>query len=242
MESFPQQVQALINVRLNNSQWEAFKRYEAELLEWNTRFNLTAIRDVEGIRVKHFLDSLTCVVALRDLPPTRLIDVGTGAGFPGIPIKILFPALRLTLLESVGKKAEFCRHVVKTLKLEGVEVVQARAEEAGQMPAHREKYDWAVARAVAGLPVLVEYLLPFVRVGGRMLAQKGESGPAEAHAAAPAMRLLGGQLRQLTPVNLPGVVEDRYLVVIDKIAATPQQYPRRPGLPLKKPLLQGPAV
>ncbi len=236
MEPFPQQVQALVNVRLSSAQMEAFKRYENELLDWNSQFNLTAIRDAEGIRVKHFLDSLTCLAVLRDLPHTRIIDIGTGAGFPGIPLKIMLPSVRLTLLESVGKKADFCRHVVKTLKLEGVDVVQVRAEEAGQMPAYREKYDWAIARAVAGLPVLAEYLLPFVRVGGRMLAQKGDSGPAEAHSAAPALQLLGGRLKQLTPVYLPGVVEDRYLVVIDKIAATPAQYPRRAGVPSKKPL------
>jgi 16S rRNA (guanine527-N7)-methyltransferase len=202
----------------------------------SSRFNLTAIREAEAIRTKHFLDSLTCVMAWRDTPPTRLIDIGTGAGFPGIPLKILYPALHLTLVESVGKKAEFCRHVVRTLGLEGVTVVTARAEEVGQDPAHRQKYDWAVARAVAGLPVLVEYLLPLVKIGGHALAQKGESGPVEAHAAQQAIHLLGGTFRQLIPVALPGVADDRYLIVIDKTAATPPQYPRPTGVPNKKPL------
>jgi 16S rRNA (guanine527-N7)-methyltransferase len=126
--------------------------------------------------------------------------------------------------------------VVQTLGLQSVEVVQERVEDLGQAPAHRERYDWAVARAVAILPVLAEYLLPLVRIGGSMLAMKGESGPAEAHSAEKALRLLGGHLRQLLPVTLPGVSEERYLVVIDKIAATPQAYPRRVGVPTKKPL------
>jgi 16S rRNA (guanine527-N7)-methyltransferase len=125
---------------------------------------------------------------------------------------------------------------VELLKLESVEVITGRAEELGQMPSQRESYDWAVARAVAKLPVLAEYLLPLVRVGGKMLAQKGHSGPMEAHNAEPAMKLLGGQIRQLIPVTLPGVAEERYLVVVDKVAATPPQYPRKPGFPAKKPL------
>jgi 16S rRNA (guanine527-N7)-methyltransferase len=125
---------------------------------------------------------------------------------------------------------------VGVLKLDRVEVITGRAEELGQLPAQRESYDWAVARAVAALPVLAEYLLPLVRVGGKMLAQKGHSGPVEAHNAEPALKLLGGQIRQLISVTLPGVAEERYLVVVDKLAATPPQYPRKPGFPAKKPL------
>jgi 16S rRNA (guanine527-N7)-methyltransferase len=210
--------------------------YERELVDWNARFNLTAIRDPQEIHIKHFLDSLTCLLAMRKVSIGRLIDIGTGAGFPGIPIKIIYPKMQLTLVESVGKKAEFCRHVVKILDLQGVEVVQERAESLGQNPSYREQYDWAVARAVAILPVLAEYLLPLVRVGGSMLAMKGESGPAEAHSAERALRVLGGHLRQLLPVTLPGVVEERYLVVIDKVAATPDGYPRKVGIPSKRPL------
>jgi 16S rRNA (guanine527-N7)-methyltransferase len=236
MEKLFQDTLTLLNLRLSQRQLACFERYEKELLDWNEKFNLTAIRDVEGVRTKHFLDSLTCLQAWRETPPASLIDVGTGAGFPGIPLKILYPTLTLTLLESVGKKAEFCRHVVKVLGLERVDVVQARAEEIGQDKKYRERYDWAVARAVAGLPTLVEYLLPLARVGGGVLAQKGESGPAEAQAAERSIRLLGGHLRQLLKVNLPGVVEDRYLIVIDKAAATPPNYPRRVGVPLKTPL------
>ena len=236
MEKLVQDASRLFNVNITGRQVIAFHTYEKELLEWNRKFNLTAIRDSESIRTKHFLDSLSCIQAWKAVPPSRLIDVGTGAGFPGIPIKILYPNLRLTLVESVGKKAMFCQHLVEVLGLEQVEVIQARAEDLGQDLNHRERYDWAVARAVANLNVLSEYLLPLVRVGGTVLAQKGESGPAEAQAAERAMHLLGGKLRQLIPVTLPGVADDRYLILVDKVAATPPKYPRKPGVPAKQPL------
>ncbi len=227
---------ALFNLHITGRQVMLFTTFEKELLEWNQKFNLTAIRDAESIRTKHFLDSLSCILAWKGMPPNHLIDVGTGAGFPGIPLKILYPNLKLTLVESVGKKAMFCQHVVRVLGMENVDVIQARAEELGQDATHREKYDWAVARAVANLNVLSEYLLPLVRVGGTMLAQKGESGPAEAQSAEHTMKLLGGKLKQLIPVNLPGVADDRYLILVDKVAATPPKYPRKPGFPAKQPL------
>ena len=237
MEELVQAAQQLFGIHLSGRQVAALAAFENELLAWNQRFNLTAIRDSAGIRVKHFLDSFSCALAWKDNPPVRLIDVGTGAGFPGIPLKILYPSMQLTLVESVGKKAAFCRHAVELLKLEHVEVITGRAEEMGQMPGQRELYDWAVARAVANLPILAEYLLPLVRVGGKMLAQKGHSAPQEAQLAEHAFKLLGGRLRQLLPVTLPGVVEERYLVVMDKLATTPPQYPRKPGFPAKKPLI-----
>jgi 16S rRNA (guanine527-N7)-methyltransferase len=236
MEKFIQQAQALFNVHLTGRQVISLMTYERELLDWNRKFNLTAIRDADGIRTKHFLDSLSCVLAWKANPPSCLADVGTGAGFPGLVLKIVYPAMRLTLIESVGKKARFCRHMVETLNLEGVEVIHGRAEEVGRDKAHREKYDWAVARAVANLRVLSEYLLPLLKVGGTMLAQKGESGPAEAHSAERAMKILGGRIRQLVPVVLPGVAEERYLVLVDKAAATPLSYPRKAGMPFKNPL------
>lgn len=236
MKELVQYARIRLGLRVTQAQLAALERYEQELLDWNNRFNLTAIREPAQVHVKHFLDSLTCLCVMQDSPMERVIDVGTGAGFPGLILKIFCPALRLTLVESVGKKADFCRHVVKVLGLEGVEVVQERAEALGITPAYREQYDWAVARAVAIMPVLAEYLLPLVRVGGAMLAMKGESAPAEAHAAEQATRLLGGHLRKLVPVALPGVAEEHYLVVIDKVAATPNGYPRRVGLPAKKPL------
>jgi len=237
MEKLVSAAQQLFGIHLTARQVAALSNYERELLDWNKKFNLTSVRDPEGIRTKHFLDSFSCALAWRENPPRRLVDVGTGAGLPGIPLKILYPAMHLTLVESVGKKADFCRHAIEVLKLEGVEVLSVRAEELGQVPAHRETYEWAVARAVASLPVLAEYLLPLVQVGGTMLAQKGESGPAEAQKAEKAFSLLGGEVRQLIPLTLPGVVEQRYLVLVDKIAATPPQYPRKPGVPMKKPLV-----
>ncbi len=236
MEKLVQDAQALFNVHLTGRQVIALTTYERELIEWNQKFNLTAIRDVAGIRTKHFLDSFSCVLAWKANPPTNLIDIGTGAGFPGIPLKIIYPNTKVTLVESVGKKAMFCQHIIRLLGLEGVEVVNARSEELGQMREHRECYDWGIARAVANLRVLSEYLLPLVQVGGRMLAQKGESGPAEVHSAENAIKLLGGEVRQLIPVMLPGVVEERHLVVADKVATTPPGYPRKPGVPAKKPL------
>ena len=236
MQELARSTQQQLGLHLRRSQLSALSLYERELLDWNTRFNLTAIRDPREIRIKHFLDSLTCLMALRETPVERLIDVGTGAGFPGIPIKIIYPKMQLTLVESVGKKAEFCRHVANILDLKKVEVVQERAEVLGQNPSYREQFDWAVARAVAILPVLAEYLLPLVHVGGSMLAMKGENGPAEAHSSERALRVLGGHLRQLLPVTLPGVAEERYLVVVDKVAATPNGYPRKVGLPAKRPL------
>lgn len=236
METLVRDAISLFNVHLTGRQVMSLITYERELLDWNQKFNLTAIRDVESIRTKHFLDSFSCVLAWKANPPHRLVDVGTGAGFPGIPLKIIYPGMKVTLVESVGKKAMFCQHIIRVLGLEGVEVIQMRAEDLGQKAAHRESYDWALARAVANLNVLSEYLLPLVKVGGVMLAQKGESGPAEAQSAETVMKLLGGKLKQLIPVNLPGVADDRFLVLVDKVAATPPKYPRKPGVSAKQPL------
>ncbi len=236
MEKLVHEARQLFGIHLSGRQVIALITFERELLAWNEKINLTSIRDVEGIRTKHFLDSFSCVMAWKENPPRQLIDIGTGAGFPGIALKILYPSMRLTLVELVGKKANFCRHMVETLDLESTEVMTSRAEEVGQMPAHRETYDWAVARSVATLPVLSEYLLPLVHVGGAMLAQKGQSAPAETNKAESALKILGGCTRQLLQVTLPGVADERFLVVVDKVAATPSQYPRKPGIPAKKPL------
>jgi 16S rRNA (guanine527-N7)-methyltransferase len=237
MHSLESGARALLKLELTPGQVAAFQVYADELRAWNDKFNLTAITRPDEIQVKHFLDSLSVLRAVGlNFGRCRLIDVGTGAGFPGLPLKIVCPDLRLTLVEATGKKVTFCQAMVERLGLANVTVVKARAEEIGRDPAHREQYDWAVARAVAEMPVLVEYLLPLVRRGGHALAQKGEAGLAEAHAAEAALRRLGGQLKQVLPVELPGVVETRYLVVFEKTAATPPAYPRRPGVPGKQPL------
>lgn len=238
MEEFTADVKSLLGIQISSAQLRAFEIFERELLDWNTRFNLTAINDPGKVRGKHFLDSLTCLLAMRGTSIKQVIDVGTGAGFPGIPLKIICPAMKLTLVESIGKKANFCQHITDTLELKDVKIDQIRAESIGGDPDHRQAYDWAVARAVADLPVLAEYLLPLVRLGGYALAMKGESGPAEAHRAEPAIQLLGGQLQEIIPVILPGIEDQRYLVVIAKIASTPERFPRRVGIPAKRPLIE----
>jgi 16S rRNA (guanine527-N7)-methyltransferase len=236
MEKLAQEFQCLTGGTLTSTQLAALEIYNQELTAWNQVHNLTAIREPAQARVKHFLDSLSACLVMKGSQLERVIDVGTGAGFPGLPLKILYPQMHLTLVESIGKKANFCEHMVAKLGLEGVDVIQIRAEELGRLNVHREQYDWALARAVAVMPVLLEYLLPLVKVGGSVLAMKGASGPAETQTAENAARLLGGHLRQLLPLTLPGVAEERYLVVVDKVAATPQKYPRRVGIPAKRPL------
>jgi 16S rRNA (guanine527-N7)-methyltransferase len=162
--------------------------------------------------------------------------VGSGAGFPGLPLKILYPDLELTLVESIGKKAGFLKAVTAALGLNDVLVQGERAELLGHMDAHRGRYDWAVARAVASLSVLAEYLLPFCRVGGRVIAMKGKRAAEEIDSALAAVEVLGGDQPALHPVQLPGADDTHYLVVINKVAETPLSYPRRPGLPAKHPL------
>lgn len=227
-----------LHIALTDRHLAAFKTCYRELVDWNQRFNLTAITDREGVLVRHFLDSLSCLKVLppEELAGARVIDVGAGAGFPGLPLKFVCPEMQLTLLEATGKKVAYLEHVVHTLGLRRVQVIHGRAEDLGRDPAHREQYDWALARAVAEMPTLVEYLLPLVRVGGAMLAQKGEGAAAEVHRAAVAITTLGGRVRQLSPVELRGLAETRYLVVVDKVSATPENYPRRPGVPKKRPL------
>jgi 16S rRNA (guanine527-N7)-methyltransferase len=166
----------------------------------------------------------------------RVIDVGTGAGFPGLPLKLVFSQIDLTLLEATAKKTEFLQHIVTRLRLNNVKILNARAEEAGQDVASRERYDLVLARAVAQMSVLAEYLLPLCKVGGRCVALKGESAAVEVQQAENAFRILGGRFEKIIPVELPQVPETHYLVVIQKIAATPPQYPRRAGMPSKRPL------
>lgn len=225
------------NLTLTDAQLAAFERYSQELISWNQRANLTGIIEPGEIAVKHFLDSLSLYPLLAELPPTlSLIDVGTGAGFPGVPLKLVRPALRLTLLEATGKKTAFLHHLIQVLNLTGVTVLTARAEEAGRQSDQRERYDVATARAVAPLPVLAEYTLPFVKRGGVAIVQKGQHPADEIKAAANALGILGGHVSQVLPVTVPGLEAERHLVVIQKIKPTPPQYPRRPGLPAKKPI------
>lgn len=239
MEQFNQlshEFQALTGEPLDESALQSAEQYADLLAEWNDRISLTSITAPEEIRVKHFLDSLSCCLVMAGTPVERVIDVGTGGGFPGLPLKLLYPQMHLTLVDSVAKKTGFLSLVVQELGLEDVDVLTDRAELLGQSPAHRERYDWALARAVAGLPVLAEYLLPLTRVGGYMLAQKGETAHKELEEAQTAIDALGGKARPPLEVRLPGIPEPRYLLVIEKAAPTPERYPRRVGIPAKRPI------
>jgi 16S rRNA (guanine527-N7)-methyltransferase len=236
LDQLAQCSQELLGLELGPEVLRAFSFYADELLTWNEKINLTAITAPEAIEMRHFLDSLSVLLSVSLGAGQRVIDVGTGAGFPGVPLRLVCPYIELTLLEATAKKTLFLDHIVTQLKLSNIRILNARAEEAGQEVADRETYDVALARAVAPMPVLVEYLLPLCKIGGRCVALKGESAVSETQQAENALRILGGHLEKVIPVELPQVAETHYLVVIQKIAATPPQYPRRPGIPTKRPL------
>lgn len=227
---------------LSPAQIEQFQRYYELLIEWNEKFNLTSITSYEDVQTKHFLDSLSgWSVLVEELrltagKPLRLADVGTGAGFPGVPLKILNPALKLTLVDGTGKKIEFLRHVIQTLGLSDVTFVQGRAEELGREANYRAYYDVVTARAVAPLNTLVEYLLPWVNMQGVALIYKGASAAEEFIAARKAIELLGGETVRFAPVQVPHLEEKRFVLLIKKVRATPNLYPRSQGLARKKPL------
>ena len=236
MENLKQETQDLIGITLSSYQLSLLDMYRQELDEWNDRFNLTAIHEPDKIRIKHFLDSFSPYMVIKNTPINRLIDIGTGAGFPGIPLKIILPETEVVLVDSINKKTEFCQHIINILNLKGIQVIQDRVERLARNEQFRESFDWAVARAVAKLSTLSEYLLPFVKIGGNMLAMRGDQGPFEAQKAHRAMSLMGGELSQVKKLTLPGVTEDRFLITIEKKASTPEKYPRRVGVPSKKPL------
>ncbi len=234
---------------LSSRQVEQFQLYYTTLVDWNNRINLTSITGYDSVQVRHFLDSLTVAAALLSelrasvdpslqAPPAsyRVIDIGTGAGFPGVPLKILWPQIALTLNDSIGKKANFLKELAGVLGLENVGVVTARAEELGLNKAHRQKYDLVTARAVSALPVLCEYCLPLARVRGWMLAPKKGDISLELSEAKVAAKVLGGELRNGREFLLPGDEEARVVVCIRKVASTPPGYPRRIGLAKMQPL------
>ncbi len=213
-----------------------FDRYLSLLQTWNEHTNLTRIIASDEVVVRHFLDSLTCATVTGNLNRLRVIDVGTGAGFPGVPLKILFPAMNLTLADSVGKKTDFLRALGEDLGLGAVEILTDRAETLGQNPAYREQFDWAMGRAVAHTRILAEYLLPLVKIGGTMLAMKGSWGEEESAESQHAITTLGGSSPTITSIQLPNRADPHTIVTISKQAATPAKYPRRPGMPTKRPL------
>jgi 16S rRNA (guanine527-N7)-methyltransferase len=236
MEKLKDFIYETLGIEISAAQTNAFSEYENLLLEWNKKFNLTAITDPEGIHIKHFFDSLTCLRVIQNKGNFSLIDIGTGAGFPGIPLKIMIPDMELTLVESSQKKAEFCKVAVEKLNLADTSVVAARAEDMGKNPEFREKFDWAVARAIGELSVLAEYLLPLVNIGGKALAMKGGNAEEEIQKANHAVSILGGEISEKIKFDLPEGHGERTLIVLKKVAATSGTYPRRAGMPSKKPI------
>lgn len=227
---------ALFGVTLTPEHAAAFDLYLRELLAWNAHTNLTAITDPDEIRVRHFLDSLSLARVADRGVPLRVVDVGSGAGFPGLPLALVFPQLQVTLLEATGKKVAFLEHIVAMLKLANAAPLKARAEEAGHDSKQRAAHDLVLARAVARLPSLLEYLLPLAKPGGLCVAMKGKTAHEEAASARHALAVLGGALRSIETVHLPGRDEPHYLIVVEKVAPTPAAYPRKPGVPTHKPL------
>lgn len=235
---------AMLGLPLAPRQMEQFVTYYRILVEWNERFNLTAITDLEGVQTKHFLDSLAgwpataAEIGMGDgeKRPLHLVDVGTGAGFPGVPLKILLPHLKLTLVDGTGKKVHFLNELVEALGLQQVAVVQGRAEELGQQPAFRERFDLVTARAVAPLNTLVEYLLPLVRTNGMAVIYKGANVAQEFIDARKAIEALGGETSRMAPLKVPFLEEQRFLLLVRKLHSTARQYPRGQGLARTKPL------
>jgi 16S rRNA (guanine527-N7)-methyltransferase len=228
---------AALGVSLPSGAFAAFERYFEELVRANERTNLTRIVARDEVFAKHFLDSLACLPMLGEGTRT-LVDVGSGAGLPGLVVAIARPDVAVTLIESAARKAEFLERVVEALGLASAVVVTGRAEEAGRDAGHRERHDVAVARALSRTSVLAEYLLPLVRVGGRMLALKGTDPTIEVAEAA--FGEFGGRLATIERVEVPCVEGERHLVVVDKVATTPERYPRRPGVPEKRPVTASP--
>ena len=227
-----------LDLGLTTEQIEKFKGYYGELSSWNQKMNLTAIVDYQETQLKHFVDSLTTSMVLPDWirDRGRLADIGSGGGFPGVPLKLAFPRIQLTMLDSVAKKTSFLDHLVKSLELHDTKVYTGRAEDLGLRPELRESFDVVVSRGVAAMRVLMEITLPFCRVGGFVVTLKKGEIDAEVAASLHAMEVLGGRIRETRSVDMEGLTDGRVLVVVDKVKPTPAKFPRRPGLPAKRPL------
>jgi 16S rRNA (guanine527-N7)-methyltransferase len=229
-----------LGIEFSARQVKQFELYYQELIEWNKKINLTAITDYYSVQVKHFLDSLTITLALPGKEVERsdfnIVDIGTGAGFPGVPLKILLPQPRLILIEPTTKKTAFLHHIIHKLELENIEILNNRAEEAAHLSLYREQFALVLSRAVALLPALVELTLPFCRIGGKFIAQKKGEVDQEVNRAEKAIATLGGKLDQIKKMELDEFDDARYLVIIDKIYQTPNKYPRRPGVPKRRPI------
>lgn len=223
-----------MGVRFSVEQMDKFYKYMNLLIEWNEKINLTAIIEPNEIILKHFIDSITILKDIKD--NSTVVDVGTGAGFPGIPLSIMNPTLKITLVDSLNKRLIFLQEVINELDLKNVELVHARAEEFGQNKKYREKFDIATSRAVANLATLSEYLLPLVKINGKAISMKAGNASQEIEGAKKAIKTLGGNINNIEEFNLPQSDIGRTIIIIDKIKETPGKYPRKPGTPSKEPI------
>lgn len=227
-----------IGVSLDRVQMEQFFRYYELLIEWNKVMNLTAITEMEDVVVKHFIDSISLVNGIQKLPEVSatMIDVGTGAGFPGIPLKIAFPELSVTLLDSLNKRVNFLNEVIGQLGLERIVAVHGRAEDFGRNLKYRERFDFCVSRAVASVSTLAEYCLPFVKVGGYFVPYKSGKIDEELEMGKGALKVLGGEMEDVVKFQLAGTEMERSFVMVRKVMGTPGRFPRKAGVPSKEPL------
>ena len=223
-----------LDIKLSENQLKQFYKYMNILIEWNKFINLTNITEPIEIIQKHFVDSLTILKYIKGTD--TVIDVGTGAGFPGIPIKIAFPKTKIVLLDSLNKRIKFLNEVINKLELKNVKVIHGRAEDLGHNEEHREKYDIAIARAVAPLNVLSEYLIPFVKINGNSICMKGSKGKEEAKIGEKAIKILGGNIEEIKEFILPNTSIERTVIQIRKKQYTDKKYPRKAGTPSKEPL------
>ena len=225
---------SVLGVRFSVEQMEQFYKYMNLLIEWNEKMNLTAIIEPSEIILKHFIDSITILKDIKD--GSTVVDVGTGAGFPGIPLSIMNPTLKITLVDSLNKRLIFLQEVIKELNLKNVELIHARTEEFGRNKKYREKFDIATSRAVANLATLSEYLLPLVKINGQAISMKAGNASQEIEEAQKAIKTLGGHINRIDEFYLPQTDIARTIIIIDKIKETPNQYPRKAGTPLKEPI------
>ena len=222
------------NIKINDEQIKKFMNYMNLLLEWNEKINLTAITQPEEVKLKHFVDSLTVLKYIND--DDKVIDIGTGAGFPGIPLKIMKENTKITLLDSLNKRINFLNIVIETLNLSNIQAIHGRAEEIARNKLYREKYDVAVSRAVANLSTLSEYMLPFVKVGGKCICMKGANVNEEIEKAKNAIKELGGEIERVDNFYLSDNDNERNIIIIRKVKETSSKYPRKAGMPSKEPL------
>lgn len=224
-------------ISLNEKQLQQFERYFEVLVEWNERMNLTGITEREQVYTKHFYDSVSLAFYVDMAKVTSLADIGSGAGFPGIPLKICFPHLHLTIVDSLNKRITFLKHVAEELGLDQVEMIHGRAEEIAKKKPYRDGFDLVTARAVARLAVLNEFCLPFVKTGGQFAAMKGSDPAEEIQEASRSLKELKGKLHKVHSFSLPIENSARHIVVLDKTGITPARYPRKPGTAVKTPLV-----